>query len=88
MAHYISQDSNVPEKYKGIGVRIEDDLVITATGVDILIPDVPKDIDEIERLWLKAEPSCQNLLGYQGLKNCDKCEIRNFSSSYRFKLPV
>lgn len=51
---YISQDSNVPEKYKGIGVRIEDDVVITATGVDILTADVPKDIDEIEALMAES----------------------------------
>ena len=51
---YISQDSNVQEKYKGIGVRIEDDVVITATGVDILTADVPKDIDEIEALMAES----------------------------------
>ncbi|MEC7452322.1 MAG: M24 family metallopeptidase, partial [Pseudomonadota bacterium] len=52
---YISQDSNVQEKYKGIGVRIEDDVVITATGVDILTADVPKDIDEIEALMAESK---------------------------------
>ena len=52
---YISQDSNVPEKYKGIGVRIEDDVVITATGVDILTADVPKDIDAIEALMAEGK---------------------------------
>jgi Xaa-Pro aminopeptidase len=52
---YISQDSDVPEKYKGIGVRIEDDVVITATGVDILTADVPKDIDEIEALMAESK---------------------------------
>ncbi len=44
----------MPEKYKGIGVRIEDDVVITATGVDILTADVPKDIDEIEALMAES----------------------------------
>ena len=47
---YISQDSHVPTQYKGIGVRIEDDVVITASGVDILTADVPKDIVDIETL--------------------------------------
>lgn len=47
---YISEDSGAPDKYKGIGIRIEDDVVITATGVDILTADVPKEINEIEAL--------------------------------------
>lgn len=50
---YISDDSDVPDMYKGIGVRIEDDVVITATGVDVLTADVPKEIDDIEALMRK-----------------------------------
>ncbi len=52
---YIGHDSDAPEKYKGIGVRIEDDVVITATGVDILTADVPKDIDAIEALMAESK---------------------------------
>lgn len=29
---YIAPDADVPEAYRGIGVRIEDDIVITETG--------------------------------------------------------
>ncbi len=47
---YISEDSDAPEQYKGIGIRIEDDVVITATGVEVLTADVPKEMDEIEAL--------------------------------------
>jgi Xaa-Pro aminopeptidase len=47
---YISSDCDVPERFKGIGVRIEDDVAITATGVEILTKDVPKEINEIEAL--------------------------------------
>lgn len=50
---YISEDSDVPAQYKGIGIRIEDDVVITASGVEILTADVPKEIDEIEALMKK-----------------------------------
>jgi len=51
---YISEDSDVPDQYKGIGVRIEDDVVITATGIEILTADVPKEIEEIEALMASS----------------------------------
>lgn len=37
------------EKYHGIGVRIEDDILVTETGYEILT-DVPKEVEEIEQL--------------------------------------
>lgn len=36
-------------KYANIGVRIEDDYVVTATGYDRISADAPREIDEIER---------------------------------------
>lgn len=48
---YLSPDDDtVPERYRGIGVRIEDDVLITAEGHELLTRDVPVDPDEIERL--------------------------------------
>jgi Xaa-Pro aminopeptidase len=48
---YIGADrTDVPAEYRGIGIRIEDDLVITATGSEILTPGCPKDPDEIEAI--------------------------------------
>jgi Xaa-Pro aminopeptidase len=38
----------VPRKYQGIGIRIEDDVVVTKEGYDILSKQVPKTIEEIE----------------------------------------
>ncbi len=35
---------------KGFGIRIEDTVLITATGCEVLSKDVPKEIDEIEKL--------------------------------------
>ncbi len=48
---YIAKDNtSVDKKWRGIGVRIEDDVLITKTGYDILSKDVPKTIDDIETL--------------------------------------
>ena len=40
----------VPKRFQGIGVRIEDDVVVTRTGAEVLTEGAPKDPDEIEAL--------------------------------------
>jgi Xaa-Pro aminopeptidase len=37
-----------PEKYRNIGVRIEDDVLVTAKGRDILTADCPKRVKDVE----------------------------------------
>ncbi|WP_083429504.1 Xaa-Pro aminopeptidase [Pantoea sp. Ae16] len=51
---YIAPDASVPPQYRGIGVRIEDDIVITATGHENLTDSVVKDPDAIEALMAAA----------------------------------
>jgi len=59
---YISPDTknipeafnqDVPKKYLGIGIRIEDDVLVTEKGARVLTHKVPKDAAEIEALMAK-----------------------------------
>ena len=45
---YVRPGENVPEKYWNIGVRIEDDALVTASGCEILTTGTPKQIADIE----------------------------------------
>lgn len=47
---YIASDADVPEQYKGIGVRIEDNLLITEYGNKNLTSGCPKEIVDIEAI--------------------------------------
>ena len=46
---YVAPDDDTVEKrWRGIGIRIEDDVLVTATGGQILTTSAPKEVDEIE----------------------------------------
>jgi len=52
---YIAADNLlVAKKWRGIGVRIEDDVVVSKTGCEILTGGVPKRVAEIEALMAVA----------------------------------
>ncbi|HEX5462904.1 MAG TPA: Xaa-Pro aminopeptidase [Steroidobacteraceae bacterium] len=44
----------VPKRFHRIGVRIEDDVVVTKNGVEVLTDGAPKDVEAIERLMTAA----------------------------------
>jgi Xaa-Pro aminopeptidase len=47
---YVRAAEGVPEKYHNIGIRIEDDAIVTETGCELITRGVPVNADEIEGL--------------------------------------
>ncbi len=48
-------DESVDKKWRGIGIRIEDDVVATSKGPRVLTADVVKNIADIEHLMAQAK---------------------------------
>ncbi|XP_045443411.1 xaa-Pro aminopeptidase 3 isoform X4 [Pipistrellus kuhlii] len=52
---YIPEDDrDAPEKFRGLGVRIEDDVVVTQDSPLVLSADCPKEISDIEQICSRA----------------------------------
>lgn len=47
---YIGENLDVPVEYHNIGVRIEDDLLVTSQGAEILTSYAPKQVNELENI--------------------------------------
>ncbi len=54
--YFAPRDPRVPAALRGIGIRIEDDVLVTAKGPVVLTADVPKEIAAIEQLRASAFP--------------------------------
>lgn len=51
--YFMENDLLVPERFRGIGVRIEDDILVTNDGVENLSKALPREIDAIEA-WMAS----------------------------------
>jgi Xaa-Pro aminopeptidase len=47
---YVRPGEGVPDKFWNIGVRIEDDALVTDAGCEIITAAAPKNVDDIESL--------------------------------------
>ncbi len=52
---YIRAAEGVPPEFAGIGVRIEDDVLVTAGGHEVLTREAPKTIADVEALMAAAD---------------------------------
>jgi Xaa-Pro aminopeptidase len=46
--YFNRNDKSVPPSFRGIGIRIEDDVLVTRTGRRVLTAAVPKEIRDVE----------------------------------------
>ncbi|MCK8501224.1 aminopeptidase P family protein [Myxococcus fulvus] len=51
--YFQKDDLTVPARYRGIGVRIEDDIVVTARGCKVLSGNIPRTVKDIEA-WMSG----------------------------------
>ena len=51
---YVPDDDTVPAQFRGIGIRIEDDVLVTRDGNEVLTAAAPKQIDDIQALMRSA----------------------------------
>lgn len=51
---YVSDKPDVPEVFRGIGVRIEDNVLVAHTGCAVLTQGIPKDRRTVERIMGKT----------------------------------
>ncbi len=51
--YFQPDDLRVPEEFRGIGIRIEDDVLVTATGLENLTAALPRHPDDVEA-WIAS----------------------------------
>jgi Xaa-Pro aminopeptidase len=56
---FIAKIRPVFERYKGIGVRIEDDMLVTENGVEWMTKNLPREINQVQAFMEKAKQEMQ-----------------------------
>jgi Xaa-Pro aminopeptidase len=56
---FIAKIRPVFERYKGIGVRIEDDMLVTENGVEWMTKNLPREINQVQAFMEKAAKEMQ-----------------------------
>lgn len=59
---YLPDELDIPERFRNISVRVEDDVLITAGGPDVLSAAVPKSVHSIEQLMAQGRTTGQALI--------------------------
>ena len=59
---YIPDEADVPERFRGLSVRIEDDVLITAGDPDVLSASVPKSSHAVEEEIARGRATSQALI--------------------------
>ena len=59
--YFQPDDLTVPEEFRGIGVRIEDDILVTADGAENLSAGIPRTADEVEA-WVRGASRAERRL--------------------------
>jgi len=61
---YIAQGADVDQKWWNIGIRIEDDVLVTREGHEVITSDLPKSVEEIEALMAFGRDESRNRNGH------------------------
>jgi Xaa-Pro aminopeptidase len=59
---YLPDEPDVPERFRNISVRVEDDVLITAGDPDVLSAAVPKSVHAIEQVMAEGRATGQALI--------------------------
>ncbi|KAG9457763.1 hypothetical protein H6P81_002271 [Aristolochia fimbriata] len=58
---YVPSSFDTPERFQGIGIRIEDEVLITETGYEVLTGSMPKEIQHVTSLLKYGQTEARNL---------------------------